>query len=315
MTSLLVAGCGSEQAGGPSEGEQLRAVSSALDQPIDRLRTAVGDARMSDRPSMVTLRATAERTGDALRSAQKDLLVITSTPQADQHPNARQMGGAVEDLQDLANALSSRAISIIDLELAAERAEQSSQDSVMALPSIDANALIASLRRSRRSKSAAKTRDGVSMPVGSDNAQGTPTSASVVYSSYTGPAFQAQLPSGGGWATPAQSQPTAGRLFRTSVRGPDGMFVIIDYTPYEAASFGGGYQSRTQVGQTAFGSATKYVFQGGRLPECQRSTCVDYIINDATGGGGFGVLAGGGSTASAEQIARTVAESLVPTGR
>jgi hypothetical protein len=222
------------------------------------------------------------------------------------------MGGAVEDLQDLTDVLSSRAISITDLELAAERAEQSSQDSVVALPSIDADSLIASLHRYRRSRAAAKARDGVSVPVGSDET-GPATAAPAAYRSYAGPAFQAQLPSGGGWASPAQPQPTAGRLFRTSVRGPGGLFVIIDYTPSEAATFGGSYESRTQVGQTAFGTATKYVFQGGRLPECQRATCVDYIINDPTGGG-FGVLAGGGNTASSEQIARTVAESVVPIG-
>jgi hypothetical protein len=131
---------------------------------------------------------------------------------------------------------------------------------------------------------------------------------------YDGPAFQAKLPTGGGWAAPAQSEPTPGRLFRTSVRGPGGLFAIIDYTPLEAATFGGRYESRTQVGHTAFGSATRYVFQGGRLPECQRSRCVDYIINDPSGGGGFGVLAGGGDFATASAIAQAIAESVTPVG-
>jgi hypothetical protein len=90
------------------------------------------------------------------------------------------------------------------------------------------------------------------------------------------------------------------------------MFVIIDYTPLEPAVFGGSYQSRRDVGQTAFGQATEYVFQGGRLPECQRAPCVDYIINDPASDSGFAVLAGGTDFEPATEIARTVMESLVP---
>ena len=90
------------------------------------------------------------------------------------------------------------------------------------------------------------------------------------------------------------------------------MFVIIDYTPAEPAGFGGSYESRQDVGHTAFGQATEYVFQGGRLPECQRARCVDYIINDPASNSGFAVLAGGSDFALAQDIARTVMESLVP---
>jgi hypothetical protein len=90
------------------------------------------------------------------------------------------------------------------------------------------------------------------------------------------------------------------------------MFVIIDYTPQEPAGFGGNFESRRDVGQTAFGSATEYVFQGGTLPECQRARCVDYIINDPASDSGFAVLAGGSDFALAQEIAKTVMESLVP---
>jgi hypothetical protein len=288
--------------------------SSNLVQPTQRLREAVADARPSDRSSMVTLRAAGDRAGDALRTAQQDLQLIASSSAANLRSQARQLSGALQDLESLADALSARSISIADVELAAERAAQASRDSATALPRIDTARLVASLRRSRRAHAPARTRGGVSVPVGPDNAPSSTASAPLAYADYVGPAFQAKLPSGAGWAAPAQSQPTPQELFRTSVRGPGGMFVIIDYTPYEPARFGGSYRSRTQVGQTAFGGATRYVFQGGRLPECPRSTCVDYIINDPAGGGGFGVLAGGGSAASAEQIARTVAESVVPIG-
>jgi len=40
----------------------------------------------------------------------------------------------------------------------------------------------------------------------------------------------------------------------------------------EPATFGGSYQSRTEVGQTAFGSVTLYVFQGGVLPRLSGSS-------------------------------------------
>jgi serine/threonine protein kinase len=149
-------------------------------------------------------------------------------------------------------------------------------------------------------------------PTASASPEPSPTPPSQTFASYTGPAFQAQLPTDGGWSAPAQSEPTPGELFRTSVRGPGGMFVIIDYTPLEPARFGGDFLSSREVGQTAFGSATRYVFQGGTLPECQRSRCVDYIINDAATGSGFGVLVGGPDYSAVSELAQIVAESVVP---
>jgi hypothetical protein len=313
--AVILAGCGGNgEGGGVGDADQLRTASSSLVQPTRRLGEAAAGARASDRASMVTLRAAADRAGDALRTAQLDLGPIATSAAGGLRTQARQLSDALADLESLADALSARSISIADVELAAERVAQASRDSATPLPRIDTARLVASLRRSRRAHAPARARGGVSVPVGPDNAESTIASAPLAYADYVGPAFQAKLPSGAGWAAPAQSQPTPGELFRTSVRGPGGLFAIIDYTPYEAARFGGSYRSRTQVGQTAFGGATQYVFQGGRLPECQRSTCVDYIINDPAGGGGFGVLAGGGSAASAQEIARTVAESVVPIG-
>lgn len=163
----------------------------------------------------------------------------------------------------------------------------------------------------RRARNAAQT-GKPSAPVGATPTGSTGSGSTPSYFNYHGPAFQAKLPSGTGWGSPAQSEPTAGELFRTSVRGPDGMFVIVDYTPYETAKFGGNAISTETVGQTAFGSATKYIFQGGRLPECQRNKCVDYIINDASTGAGFAVLSGGPNFAQAQSIAQTVAESVTP---
>ena len=149
-----------------------------------------------------------------------------------------------------------------------------------------------------------------SAPVGTPSEESGSAGAPITYTRYTGPAFEARVPTGTGWGSPSASEPTPGRLFRTNLRGPGGLFVIIDYTPFEAAVFGGRFRSRTVVGQTAFGTAVRYVFQGGSLPECQRSSCYDYIINDRSTGRGFGVLAGGGSAAAG--IARTVAESVTP---
>ena len=115
-----------------------------------------------------------------------------------------------------------------------------------------------------------------------------------------------------GWSSASDSQPTPGKLFRTSVRGPNGQFLIIDYTPDEKPAFGGRFISKRQVGQTAFGSATQYIFQGGTLPECQRARCIDYLVADPASSGGFGVLAGGPNFAAAQTIAQTTVESLTP---
>jgi hypothetical protein len=74
------------------------------------------------------------------------------------------------------------------------------------------------------------------------------------------------------------------------------------------------YISREQVGQPAFGSATRYVYQGGSLPECQQSKCVDYIVPDPNSDGGYAVLAGGPDIDVAQAVAARTVDSLVSYG-
>lgn len=314
--AVTLSGCGAaEEVAAPAGGPEARTVVRSLDAPLDRLRDAAAAARPRSRSSMVRLRATADLAGDAIRRARADLRELEDTAKADQRREIRGYDDALGELDSLAQAMSASRLSVADLEVSGERARQALDDARLDLPAVETAPLAAAVRRSRK-RTPALTQAGASAPVG--NAPSTPAPSAgaepVSYFNYYGPAFQARLPSGGGWAAPAQSQPTPGELFRTSVRGPDGLFAIIDYTPFEAATFGGKYSSRTTVGQTAFGSATRYVFQGGSLPECQRAPCVDYIINDASSGQGFGVLAGGGSFETAAAIAQTIAESVTPTG-
>ena len=123
--------------------------------------------------------------------------------------------------------------------------------------------------------------------------------------------YSTQLPAGKGWSEPAETEPTPNRLYRTTVRGPRGFILIIDYTPHEPAAFGHGYDARRELSHPEFGSMTEYVFSGGVIPECAKS-CVDYIVNDDAGGFGYGVLAGGTSDPGlARDVGRRVAESLV----
>ncbi len=295
------AGCG----GNSEVGSQLDEIAESVDRPIDRLSQAIDGARPSDRASLVELRATAERTGTALADARRDARDLEDTADDASRKKVRELEAALDDYEALADALSRSTLSAATIEVAAERARQAGRDSRVALPPLDATALVTVLRKARGTK--AITQGGASKPVGPSGSSTAPTT--VDYTNYNGPAFQAKIPTGAGWAAPAQSEPTPDRLYRTNVRGPDGLFVIIDFTPSEPATFNSKYQSKRQVGQTAFGSATRYVFRGGSLPECQRSTCFDYIIN--SGGAGFAVLAGGGSAASG--IAQTVAESVTPT--
>jgi len=162
----------------------------------------------------------------------------------------------------------------------------------------------------RKPKPAAQTPEPAPEPAPTP----APRPKPVRYTGYTpaGGGYWTEIPSGGGWSSPAESEETAGRLYRTTVRGPDGLLLIIDHTPLEPAAFGAGYDSRRELPHPWFGSMTEYVFSGGRIPECQTTTCVDYIVNSAGSGPGFGVLAGGTTDAGlAQSIARHVAETLV----
>lgn len=309
--AITGASCGGSK---PDTSGKLSDIADTVTDPVARLSNAIESARPSDRESLVALRATAGRTGDVLTIARRDLRDLEASADGEDRTRVREFESALDDYQALADELVRTPLIATSIEVAAERARQAGRDSSVAVPTIDASVLVAALRRHRRKKP--PTAGGLSAPVGGEGTSSAPRTP-VSYRNYTGPAFQARIPTGAGWAEPSQSEPTPGQLFRTNVRGPNGLFVIIDFTPFETAKFGTGYDSKTEVGQTAFGSATRYVFRGGRIPECQRGTCIDYIINagGTAGGSGFAVLAGGGDATSAGQIAQTVAESVTPIGQ
>lgn len=315
LVLLALAGCGGGSAADrPSSLAQARDTVASLEPPVQRFSDALVAARPSRRASMVRLQSSAERASVALRRAIAELNALVDDAPPTDRRRVQSFVDALTDVRRLADELGQGRPEAARIELAEERATAAVQDGGLDLPTFSADGLVAGLRRSADGPapvaSAPADRNGVSVPVGPDDSGSTAPSS---FFTYYGPAFQAKLPDGAGWGSPAQSQPTAGELYRTSVRGPDGLFVIVDYTPFEAATFGGKYTSRADVGQTAFGSATRYVFQGGSLPECQRTPCFDYIINNARGGAGFAVLAGGPDSSAAASLAQTVAESVVPT--
>lgn len=122
--------------------------------------------------------------------------------------------------------------------------------------------------------------------------------------------YVAEVPTGGGWSAPVESYPTGGELLRTSMRGPDGTLLIIDYTPNETPQLGGSYDAASTSTQTNFGPATEYIFSESEgLPDCNGRPCADFLIDDGAGGG-WGVLGGGPSLAVAEGIASHVAQSI-----
>lgn len=315
----FIAACG----GSSDPGVTARAQSAlrAVEPDLERLSRAVGSADARDSATLAEVQAAGQRASEELSETRRTLRDLADAE--DLEPEAagrvRRQISAVGDLQDLADALSAPSLSTPRIQAASARARLALEDlgSVIDARPIAGDALALNLRKARgraAKRRGARVADGTrtgqpSAPVGSSGGGSSGTTLS--YTQYTGPAFQARVPTGPGWGSPSASEPTRGRLFRTNVRGPGGLFVIIDYTPFEAATFGGSSRSRTVVGQTAFGVAIRYEFQGGRIPECQRSTCYDYIINDRATGRGFAVLAGGGSEAAA--IAGTVAESVTPT--
>jgi hypothetical protein len=140
-----------------------------------------------------------------------------------------------------------------------------------------------------------------------------PRKTPVSYRSYTPSTggYTASIPTGSGWSEPLESEPTPGRLFRTTVDGPGGTIVLIDYTPAEPAMFGHDAQSTTPVEHPLFDSATEYVFTGGIVDECEGSHCVDYILNSSAIEAGYAVLVGGNADlAQSRRIGRSVMRSL-----
>lgn len=152
------------------------------------------------------------------------------------------------------------------------------------------------------------------------NEKGAPRSetqmprSAVEYTSYTPDSYgyTTEIPVGPEWSTPSGSQPTVGELFRATIDGPEGLVLLIDYTPRELARFGAGFSSRREIAHPVFGTATEYVFSGGTIPQCEASTCFDYVLNDEARGAGYAVVAGGGTDPElAQAVARHVANNLV----
>jgi serine/threonine protein kinase len=159
-----------------------------------------------------------------------------------------------------------------------------------------------------------EARSSAAGPTPPANESREPNAAAVSYVDYTPSTsgYSTEIPQGSDWSPPSETEPTPGRLLRTTINGPGGLVLIIDFTPQEPAQFGGDYDSSRELGQAAFGTMTEYVFSGGSIPQCQRSRCVDYVINDEARGLGYGVLAGGSDNfALAQEVARHAAEFLV----
>ena len=138
-----------------------------------------------------------------------------------------------------------------------------------------------------------------------------PASSFASYRS-TEPGFEysAELPSGNGWSEEAGTLVNP-ELYETEVRGPDGYFVVVDYTPNELPDPGVTAEPRGEVSHPEFGSATEYSLpESEAYPECSPSSpCVDYIVEDGQGGG-WGVIAGGPDEEVSAELAAQVAESI-----
>lgn len=123
--------------------------------------------------------------------------------------------------------------------------------------------------------------------------------------------YATRVPTGPEWSTKPEYKLSSG-LYRTSLYGPRGVEIWIDYTPHEKARFsreGRAIQERRTIDHPEFGLADEVVFRGG-LPRCESVPCVDYLMND--GATGYAVLGGGGDYATARSAARKVALELKP---
>jgi hypothetical protein len=140
---------------------------------------------------------------------------------------------------------------------------------------------------------------------------GSYISSWVPYSTSTsGFGYLAEVPSGGGWSAPLESLEGEGARLRTTMRGPDGTLLLIDYTPNDVPALGGSYDAVSASVETNFGPATEYIFSRSEsLPDCNGRPCADFFIDDGSGGG-WAVLGGGPSLPVAEAIATHVAQSI-----
>jgi len=170
------------------------------------------------------------------------------------------------------------------------------------------------------SSDSGKTSGAAAKGTSTSTASGTPRKKPVAhatqvrYRPYATDGYQAQIPNGSSWSQPAQTSFGGGRRVRTAVVGPSGAFVAIDYTPRDKPTFSAAFQSKTSVVLAAIGPATRYVFKGGGVAQCDRWRCVDYQVDVPGTAGGLGVVAGGPDFSLTTDLARTVAESLTPSG-
>lgn len=129
-------------------------------------------------------------------------------------------------------------------------------------------------------------------------------------STHYGDGYQVDLPIGAEWGDVYDSVKSDGRLLESRVDSETGLFVLVNYTPDEAAVFGGNASSSRTVTGTIWDPAKEYVFTGGAISGC--GTCVDITFSESSSGPGLAVLVGGGNDVSQMQ---SMAKSIAATAR
>ena len=125
--------------------------------------------------------------------------------------------------------------------------------------------------------------------------------------------FRTVVPTGDGWSEPDVSELAGGEILRTRLTGPDGLEIIIDHTPNEAATFKPPERCEETQHPTVQYTA-RCVFTGGTLEPCKRSRCIDYLLNAFEDGPGWAVVVGGGDFADTEAISKRVVAAFEPQG-
>jgi hypothetical protein len=197
----------------------------------------------------------------------------------------------------------------------------SSDDQTDTISKAELNDAVQAARQKERLKALQEQVDDLKKEDDTSSSSGGTTSSTssavdsgeVSYTSYTDSAagWTAEIPTGGGWSQPTQSEPTPGRLFETQLTGPNSLFLVVDYTPSDTPGFSGApVDSRSTASSPNFGTVQKIVFQGNsNFPLCESGLCVDYLI--PSGSGGYAILAGGGSGLSeAQEVADHVLATL-----
>jgi hypothetical protein len=145
-------GCGGQDQPTPEpEAARAQRVIDTVERPVERLQDALEQARPQSRSSMVQVRAAAARAADRLEGAADDLRTLNRETATEDDRSLSDAEDALNALARLATALTARTPSVARIEDTGAQASLAVKDlDALRVPELNADSLVAALRRDRR---------------------------------------------------------------------------------------------------------------------------------------------------------------------